>query len=99
MACSVVGYILYLIALFAIFLPLGLDVLFYNICGNAAGSQETEALRPEFLLPEKSAYLRELFFDKSAAGRFIGIDKFAYFCIGLSSEEYMDMICVMVPFL
>ena len=57
------------------FLPLCLDVLTDHFDLSSSGTQEAEALTPEHFLPELLPDLRILFFDQTAAGTFIGIDK------------------------
>ena len=81
------------------FLPLCLDVLADHFDRSSAGTQKAEALTPEHFLPELLPDLRILFFDQTAAGTFIGIDKFTEFRFWMGPEHDMNMIPIMIPFL
>lgn len=63
----------------------------------STGCYQTETLTPESFLPQLLSNLREFFFQESAAGTLISIDKLAAFTLRLSPEHHMDMITVMVP--
>ena len=56
-----------------------------------------EALTPEHFLPELLPDLRILFFDQTAAGAFIGIDKFTEFRLRMCTEHDMDMVLIVIP--
>ena len=60
-------------------------------------TQEAEALTPEHFLPELLPDLRILFFDQTAAGAFIGIDKFTEFRLRMGTEHDMDMVLIVIP--
>ena len=79
------------------FLPLCLDVLTDHFDRSSAGTQEAEALTPEHFLPELLPDLRILFFDQTAAGTFIGIDKFTEFRLRMGTEHDMDMVLIVIP--
>ena len=79
------------------FLPLCLDVLTDHFDRSSAGTQKTEALTPEHFLPELLPDLRILFFDQTAAGTFIGIDKFTEFRLRMGTEHDMDMVLIVIP--
>ena len=79
------------------FLPLRLDVLTDHFNRSSAGTQEAEALTPEHFLPELLPDLRILFFDQTAAGAFIGIDKFTEFRLRMCTEHDMDMVLIVIP--
>ena len=79
------------------FLPLRLDVLADHFDRSSSGTQEAEALTPEHFLPELLPDLRILFFDQTAAGAFIGIDKFTEFRLRMCTEHDMDMVLIVIP--
>ena len=64
---------------------------------SSAGTQKTEALTPEHFLPELLPDLQILFFDQTAAGTFIGIDKFTEFRLRMGTEHDMDMVLIVIP--
>ena len=48
--------------------------------------------------PQLFLYLREFFFQKSAACTFICVYELAYFRIGVGLEKYMHMVFIVIPF-
>ena len=74
------------------------DILTYDVHGNTARCQQAKGSAPEIFFPQFFTDGRKFLFDKSAAGRFIGIDEFGQFRVGMGFQQYMYVVSVMVPF-
>ena len=79
------------------FLPLRFYIFFDHFDRCSTGCEQAEALTPERFLPQLFPNRREFFFQESAAGTFVSIDKLAEFTLWLSPEHHMNMITVVIP--
>ena len=82
-----------------LFLSLGLDVLTDHFYWYPSCRQKAEIQAPECFFPKFFPDFRILFFQQSAAGTFISIDKFTEFRFRLCTKHYMHMVNIMIPFL
>ena len=82
-----------------LFLSLGFDVLTDHFYWCPSCRQKAETLAPKCFFPKFFPDFRILFFQQSAAGTFICIDKFTEFHFGLCTKHYMHMINIMILFL
>ena len=82
-----------------LFLSLGLDVLTDHFYWCPSCRQKTETLAPECFFPKFFPDFRILFFQQSAAGTFISIDKFTEFRFRLCTKHYVHIVNIMILFL
>ena len=82
-----------------LFLSLIFDVLTDHFYWCPSCRQKAETLAPKCFFPKFFPDFRILFFQQSAAGTFISIDKFTEFCFRLCTKHYMHMVNIMIPFL
>ena len=80
-------------------LTLAFNIFSYYFNRCTARCKQAEALTPEILLPKLLAYLRKLFFQKSAACTFVSVYEFADFGFRMRLEKYMNMVFIVIPFL
>lgn len=59
----------------------------------------SKTLTPEIFFPKLLSYLREFFFQKSAARTFVRVYEFADLRVRMSLEQDMYMVFVVVPLL